>query len=128
MTAHDDSTTSRSIILDVLRHTSVSDYTEKTTTTREPDQETTEETPETAAVYDRRTTVLTTTSSSTTTKSPQVEVISRRDLRFVIQPRNQTVQLGHSVVFECVTDPPSFITWYVHKIIFVFTRWRASSF
>ena len=127
MTPQEDSTTSRSIILDALRHTSVSDDTEKTTMTREPDQQTTEETPEAAAVDEQRTTVLT-TSSSTTTKSPLVEVISRQDLRFVIQPRNQSVRLGQSVVFECVTDPPSYITWYVHKITFVFTRWRASSF
>ncbi|KAI0229384.1 hypothetical protein LSAT2_020189 [Lamellibrachia satsuma] len=60
---------------------------------------------------DRRTTVPTTRASPVPTTSPLIQAIWRWDLQFVIQPKNQSVSLGRPVVFECVTEPPSDITW-----------------
>ena len=82
-------TTTRSISLDV------------------PGQTTTTE----ATGPDRRTTVPTTRASPVPTTSPLIQVIWRWDPQFVIQPKNQSVSLGRAVVFECVTEPPSDITW-----------------
>ena len=91
-----DSATTRSILLDTLLTASMHDQPETTPLT----SGTTD--------FERRTTERTTPLQSTTI----------HDLQFVTQPKNHTVQLGHTVVLECVTNPESDITWYVQPMIF----------
>ena len=98
-TSERDGAITRSILLDTLLTASMHDHPETTL----PTPETTD--------FDRH------TAHPTTIPTP-FQITTIHDLQFVTHPKNQSVQLGHTVVLECVTSPESDITWYVQPMRF----------